>query len=220
MYSSALKPFVLNPNDIDFILEQVNFRPLFDAMGNALVNWNGSGAIFDGHGNLIWDGTGNQAANGFMFYAGGDADGDGDSDGADLAFAATEHFGTSYATLTSSSGLRDVQGWNNNLNLNRSEWGRVDQPFLRTVAADYGLNSHGHTYIAGETTYVTGTDQNGADVLGSAFWANKGYGTLAGNTIVTTCRSANRRTTPLPISTTTVQSSRASSRTSLITPRA
>ncbi len=177
MYSSALKPFVLNPNDVSFILDQVNFRPLFDALGNALVNWNGSGAIYDGHHNLIWDGVSNQAADGFLFYAGGDSDEDGDTDAADLAFAATHYFGTSYATLTSLTGLRDVQGWNNNLNLNRSEWGRVDQPFLRTVDADYGLNSHGHTYVAGETTYVTGTDQNGAGVLGSAFWANKGFGT-------------------------------------------
>ena len=50
MYSSALKPFVFNASDLAFILSQINFRPLFDAAGNAIINWNGTGAIFDGDG--------------------------------------------------------------------------------------------------------------------------------------------------------------------------
>ena len=45
MYSTSLKPFVFNASDLDFILAQIKFRPLFDAEGNAIINWNGTGAI-------------------------------------------------------------------------------------------------------------------------------------------------------------------------------
>lgn len=159
MYSSSLKPFVLNPNDLAFILKQVNFRPLFDADGNAIVNWDGTGAIYDGHGNLIWDGTGMDAASAMAAY------------------------GTSYNALTSFAGLRDVQGLNNNLNLDRSSWGAVDNPFLRTVQSQYAMDSHGHVYIAGESGYETGTDINGNPLFsGDAFYANQAFGNGFGGT--------------------------------------
>ena len=62
MTSSYLKPFMINGTDIDFITAQVNFRPLFDVDGNAIIAWDGTGPIYDGYGKQIWDGTGLSAA--------------------------------------------------------------------------------------------------------------------------------------------------------------
>ncbi len=42
-YTSSLKPFVLNLDDLNFLLKHVTFRPLFDASGNALIAWDGTG---------------------------------------------------------------------------------------------------------------------------------------------------------------------------------
>lgn len=50
---------------------------------------------------------------------------------------AIAQYGTSYASTTVSWGLRDVTGLNNNLSLVHSTWGAVDQPFLRTVPANF-----------------------------------------------------------------------------------
>jgi Ca2+-binding RTX toxin-like protein len=113
MYSSALKPFAFNTTDIEFLLAQVNFRPLFDAAGNAILNWDGTGAIFDARHRLIWDGTGMGAADAISAY------------------------GTSYQNGTDLSGLRDPSGMNNNLALVHASWGAVDQIFPRMAAADY-----------------------------------------------------------------------------------
>jgi Ca2+-binding RTX toxin-like protein len=113
----VLKPFVLNNSDLDFLLRQVTFKPLFDEFGNAIFNWNGVGAVYDGHGALL--GVGGLAA--------GDA----------AAQAAIELFGTSYVSSTDLRGIRDVSGLNNNLLLVNASWGAVDQPFVRTVAANF-----------------------------------------------------------------------------------
>ncbi len=192
MYSSLLKPFVFNASDLQFILNQINFRPLFDAKGNALINWNGVAptaevtpgnfvtGLFDGHGNLIWNGVDAQDALGSTFWDGLDFDGDLDVDAADLAGAALSYFGPSYASTTSSQGLRDVTGLNNNLNLADSTYGAVDQPFLRTVQSQYAMDSHGHVYFAGGDPYVTGVDQNGEAVEGSAFWAGLAFAPALG----------------------------------------
>ncbi len=112
----SLKPFVLNLDDLNFLSDQITFRPLFDVDGNAIINWNGVGPIYDGHKKLIWDGT----------------------TGLLTAAAAIALYGTSYASTTDLSGLRDVSGLNNNLLLVNADWGSVDQPFVRTVRADYG----------------------------------------------------------------------------------
>ncbi len=161
LYSGSLKPFVFNASDLAFILQQIKFRPLFDANGNAIVNWDGVGPIYDGRGNPIWDGM--------SAIPGG--------------LTPTQYFGVSYASTTSSQGLRDVTGLNNNLNLVNSTYGSVDQAFLRTVQSQYELNSHGHVYFAGENNYVTGSDINGTPLAnGSAFWANKAFGTAFGGT--------------------------------------
>ena len=114
---SALKPFVLNSSDLRFIYDQVTFRPLFDAAGNAIVNWDGIGSVYDAHGVLI--GTGGVVV--------GDA----------AALAALQLYGTSYASTTDLSGLRDVSGHNNNLLKVHATWGTVDQPFVRSIEANY-----------------------------------------------------------------------------------
>lgn len=192
MYSSALKPFVFNANDLSFILQQIGFQPLFDAAGNAIINWDGVApraatrggqvvtGIFDANGNLLWDGSSSRDAQGASFWNGLDINGDGAVDAADLASAALAHFGPSYASLTSSQGLRDVTGLNNNLNLVNAEYGAVNQPFLRSVLAQYGLDSHGHVYDQAGPNFATGFDQFGNPVYGSAFWGALAYAPALG----------------------------------------
>ena len=114
---ATLKPFVLNLSDLDFLYKHVKFRGLFDADGNAIINWNGVGDIFNGRSIQI--GTGGIVA--------GDA----------ASLAAIQTFGTSYASVSDFSGLRDVSGLNNNLLKVNADWGSVDQPFTRTVAANF-----------------------------------------------------------------------------------
>ena len=58
MFNQYLKPFMINGSDLDFITAQVNLRPLFDATGEAIIAWDGIGAIYNGYGQQIWDGTG------------------------------------------------------------------------------------------------------------------------------------------------------------------
>ena len=125
-----LKPFVLNGSDLSYILNQVTFRPLFDAQGNAIIAWDGVGAIYDTQGNLI--------ANG------GAAAGD------PAALAALDLYGPSYASVIAAQGVRDVTGLNNNLLQVHSSWGAVDQPFPRLSLANY-LNY---------STSLTSTDPN------------------------------------------------------------
>ena len=48
----TLKPFRFNIVDLNFIQTQINFKPLFDIDGNALINWDGIGTAYDGQGNL------------------------------------------------------------------------------------------------------------------------------------------------------------------------
>jgi hypothetical protein len=106
-----LKPFVFNLDDITYLLRQVTFKPLFDAAGNAVINWDGISAVYDRNGVQYTD-MGSPAAN----------------------LAA---YGSSYASVTDSTGIREVTGNNNNLLLVNKFWGAVDQPFLQTVAPDF-----------------------------------------------------------------------------------
>jgi Ca2+-binding RTX toxin-like protein len=115
--ANLLKPFVFNSTDIQFILDQLNFRPLFDITGNAVILWNGTGSVYDSRGALI--GTGGAVA--------GDA----------ASFAAIGLYGQSYQSVTDLAGLRDVTGLNNNLALVNHAYGAVDQIFTRSAAADY-----------------------------------------------------------------------------------
>jgi hypothetical protein len=52
-----LKKFNINLSDINFLKDQINFKPLFDAKGNAIIQWDGTGAIYDAQHNLLWDGV-------------------------------------------------------------------------------------------------------------------------------------------------------------------
>lgn len=113
MFNPFLKPFMLNGTDIDFITAQVNFRPLFDVDGNAIIAWDGTGPIYDGYGTQIWNGTGKTAAE------------------------AQAAYGTSYDTPIDLSGSRFVSGMHNNLVGDQFGWGAVDQNFAR-YAASYG----------------------------------------------------------------------------------
>jgi Ca2+-binding RTX toxin-like protein len=107
---ASLKPFVINQTDIQFILDQLNFLPLFDESGNAIINWDGTGTVYNSK---------------HVAYA---------NLGVQANIAA---YGTSYQSVTDLAGLRDVSGLNNNLSLVNAEWGAVDQIFTRSAAADY-----------------------------------------------------------------------------------
>ncbi len=107
-----LKPFAFNLSDINFMLDQIKFKPLFDATGDAIVNWNGITLIYnDKH--VQYDTTDMTAAQAIAAY------------------------GTSYDNLSDAAGLRDVTGLNNNLLLVNSMWGSVNQPFLQRMQANF-----------------------------------------------------------------------------------
>ena len=193
MYTGALKPFVFNANDLSFILDQIKFRPLFDANGNAVISWDGAAptvettpgtfvmGIYNRDGQLLWDGVANSDASGIAFWDGTtDTNGDTVVDAADRDAAALSYFGQSYPSVTSSTGLRDVTGLYNNLIPGNVDYGVVDQPFLRNVASQYGLDSHGHAYFDGSPAYQTGVDQNGDALYGTAYWGSFAFGTAFG----------------------------------------
>ncbi|MDB5638306.1 MAG: hypothetical protein JWP51_3214 [Bradyrhizobium sp.] len=120
--ANNLKPFVIDQTDLDFILAQLNFLPLFTLAGDAVINWDGTGAVYDRKGTKLWDATG-----GTYVYKG-------------VTLTNANHLdvlGQSYQSVTDLAGLRDVSGLNNNLSLVNATWGSVDQIFTRSAAADY-----------------------------------------------------------------------------------
>ena len=58
----TLKPYSFNFRDMEFLTKQINFRPLFDAAGNAVIAWDGTGAVYNDKGELYAD-QGSPAAN-------------------------------------------------------------------------------------------------------------------------------------------------------------
>lgn len=100
-----LKSFPFTVLDLRFMEAQIAFRPLFDAQGKPIINWNGSGAIYDSRGAMLYSGVGLSAAD------------------------AIAQFGASFPTYTSSVGLREINGLHNNLF--NATWGNSDQPFLQ-----------------------------------------------------------------------------------------
>ncbi len=102
---TTLKSFIFNYTDLAFMRDQIKFRPLFDANGKPIVNWDGVGPIYDARGNLLWDGTGMSA---------------------DQAMAA---WGTSFLSYTASQGIRNIDGLANNLF--NPDWGNTDLPFMQ-----------------------------------------------------------------------------------------
>ncbi|KRB24080.1 hypothetical protein ASD99_29460 [Mesorhizobium sp. Root695] len=139
----TLKPFVINQTDIQFILDQLNFLPLFDQQGNAIINWDGTGTVYNST-HVAYANLGSVSAN----------------------IAA---YGTSYQSVTDLVGLRDVTGLNNNLSLINAEWGAVDQIFTRSAAADYANYSSimqavaDYAYAAAKQYYGKYSDGSATD---------------------------------------------------------
>lgn len=104
-----LKPYAFNYNDMKFLERQINFKPLFDEAGHAIIQWDGTGTVYNSN---------NMATR--VAYA--------DQGTAAANMAA---YGTSYAYVTDLAGLRDPSGMNNNLYLVNAAWGANDQPFLQ-----------------------------------------------------------------------------------------
>lgn len=100
-----LKPFPFTVLDLNFMKKQIDFRPLFDASGRPVINWDGTTAIYDANGTLLYSGSGMSPAQ------------------------AIAEFGISFPTYTSSIGLRNIDGLYNNLF--NPTWGNTDQPFLQ-----------------------------------------------------------------------------------------
>jgi len=124
--ASSFRPFTFNADDMQFLLDQIRFRALFDVSGSAIIAWNGLGAIYDQLGTQLWDGTAALTAtlNGVQVTG-------------NSAAIANASFGTSYDAVTDISGLRQVSGNGNNLVRGQFTWGAVDQPFARSATADF-----------------------------------------------------------------------------------
>ncbi|MEN9410838.1 MAG: hypothetical protein RL216_2812, partial [Pseudomonadota bacterium] len=121
----ALKPFVLNQTDLEFILAQLDFVPLFDANGDAVINWNGTGAVYDTAGQVIWDPAGRTT---YSF------------NGVTLTSAnVVDVLGHSFPTSTTLMGLREQTGVHNNLNAGEptQTWGVSGATFIRLVPANF-----------------------------------------------------------------------------------
>jgi Ca2+-binding RTX toxin-like protein len=124
-----LKPFVINLNDLSYLLQQVNFKPMFDAQGNAVVNWDGVSAVFDTH-NQPFNLTGLSQQQ------------------------AWDAYGHGFPSVAAPIGIRDVTGFHNNLFGTQAQWGAVEAPFVRSVPADYSnyITSPGANYTPGSGT--------------------------------------------------------------------
>jgi Ca2+-binding RTX toxin-like protein len=109
-----------------FLLNQIRFRPLFDAAGVPIIAWNGIGAIYDQTGNQLWDGSSPLTAtlNGVQVTG-------------NTAAIATATFGASYNAVTDIAGLRQVSGNGNNLVNGQFTWGAVDQLFARSAPTNF-----------------------------------------------------------------------------------
>lgn len=106
-----LKSFPFTNLDMQFMKRQIDFRPLFSAAGDPIINWNGVGAIYDATGALVWDGLGLSPAD------------------------AVAEYGISFPTYTSSIGLRNLDGLYNNLF--HYTWGNTNLPFLQRTQISY-----------------------------------------------------------------------------------
>ncbi len=124
-----LKPFFIDFADLAFLLDQVNFRPLFDSVGNAVVQWDGSTAIYDAHGILLSNGAPDAATQTTLI----------------------DTYGKGFASVSDPTGIRDVTGHHNNLFATQQFWGAADQPFVRLIAADFAhyVTAPGISYTPG-----------------------------------------------------------------------
>jgi Ca2+-binding RTX toxin-like protein len=119
-----LKPFVINLNDLTYLLAQINFVPLFDgpANSNGIVNFDSlTTDAFDSKGNLIWD---------HVSQTGSYKD-------TALTAANVALLGHGFPQVSAPIGIRDLTGLHNNLFGDQAFWGTVDVPFRRDIAADF-----------------------------------------------------------------------------------
>ncbi len=150
--TSSLKPFVINSTDIQFLVDQVNFVPLFDAAGNIIVAWDGTGTVYDFAG-VAYGNQGSPAAN--------------------LA-----KWGQSYQNFTDLAGTRDVSGYWNNLAPLLAHYGDTGQIFPRMVTADYtgylaqvtGTATTGPILLTSPDPVVTTADTNVQTLLDSGVY--------------------------------------------------
>ena len=145
--ASNLRSFTFNLTDLQFIADQIAFRPLFykSSASNTgfspVINWDGVGAVYDSTGLLLSNGG----------LVAGDA----------AAVAALGLWGTSYNSYTDISGLRDVTGNYNNLIPGQSTWGAANQVFSRITAADF--THYVQQAIGGLPTTSDSISSNSAD---------------------------------------------------------
>ena len=119
-----LKPFVINLNDLSYLLAQINFVPLFDGPlnSNGIVGFDPATMdAWDAKGNKVWD---------HLTHTGSYKD-------TALTDANVDLLGSGFPQVSSSIGIRDVTGLHNNLFGTQADWGTVDVPFRRDVGADY-----------------------------------------------------------------------------------
>ncbi len=119
-----LKPFTLNTNDLLYLLQQVNFVPLFEgpANSNGIVNFDFvTMDAWDARGNLVWSAASQS----------------GTYQGTALTAANVALLGHGFPQVSAPIGIRDVTGLHNNLFGDQAFWGAVDVPFRRDVPADF-----------------------------------------------------------------------------------
>ncbi len=135
---ASLKPFVINLNDLLYLLEQVSFVPLFDgpANSNGIVDFDPlTMDAWDAKGNPVWN-AGSQS---------------GSYQGVLLDSGNVGLLGSGFPHVSSPIGVRDVSGLHNNLFGSQADWGAVDVPFRRDIAADFTnyVTSPGADYTPG-----------------------------------------------------------------------
>ncbi|MEZ5849316.1 MAG: peroxidase family protein [Hyphomicrobiaceae bacterium] len=146
----TLKPFVINLSDLAYLLQQVNFVPLFDAPanGNGLVAFDGSVDAYSSTGVLLWDASLNGGTGGLTAEAQA------------LGFTELADLGMGFPHPSSPIGVRDPSGHYNNLFGSQADWGAVDVPFVRQIAANYG------NYVAtAGADYTTSVANDGGGVM-------------------------------------------------------
>ena len=139
--TAELKPFVLNIGDLSFLLNQVSLRPLFDASGALILNWDGTGEIYA---------TSEGAAGGPALNLGSTL----------TPAEAIATWGSSYYSVADAGGLRDVSGLSNNLDPANAAWGAADVPFL-TVGASGNLGYGNYLNPAADYTITAADFENG-----------------------------------------------------------
>ncbi len=132
--TTGLRTFVLNLTDLQFILAQVDFIPMFTADGDAVISWDGTTAVYDISGGLLYAPGGATE-----FFTGTGANGNVYDHQALSSSNVLDILGQSFPTVTNFSGLRNISGEYNNLNSGDPAlyWGVADHPFIRLVPANF-----------------------------------------------------------------------------------